>query len=236
MSELQNACWGCAGAQLQPSATSSTRQSTSSARVTKQLVTVQDIFKNKLFYANNWRENARQEAVQSFRKSSDSIEHLSETYSGWEGVHSCLNQRRFSKVCFPLASGAVFIPAGWKLTPPPPWSPVSEVSGTHQQHPVWPHPITLRHQAVCHHWGDTRNLDFVTISHTRISFDHFLTGSPQPLPLTLHLTLKGVPQEDVLSIFTAEIFDLYLAPKETSAGSPQSTHHGFVEISNVEPC
>lgn len=45
-SAVQNACWGCAGEQLQASAISSTRQRNRMARVTKQLFIVQVILQN----------------------------------------------------------------------------------------------------------------------------------------------------------------------------------------------
>lgn len=48
-SELQNACWGCAGEQLQASAISSTRHRNRMARVTKQLFAVQVIFKKYIY-------------------------------------------------------------------------------------------------------------------------------------------------------------------------------------------
>lgn len=46
-SELQNACWGCAGEQLQASAVSSARHTNSSARASKQLLSVRDIFSQR---------------------------------------------------------------------------------------------------------------------------------------------------------------------------------------------
>lgn len=140
-SELQNACWGCAGEQLHACATSSSRQTNRTARVTKQLFAVQVIFTNALDSKEAWMgggaKKRRREVVQLITPKARRLNGMRpENKKKCPGRPTSQNERctgregklipgktapihgHSSRACFPEASGAALSrQAGNRLRP-----------------------------------------------------------------------------------------------------------------------